>query len=144
MQSDTPILILLVDDEPPIIDILSRVGGQIFPEAQFISTDSPREVLQWLGDTSRQQPQLILLDIDLHQSVDGIELIPEIRSLTKSQVPIVMFTVSESKSDVQRSYRAGAVAYTQKPNDMEGWRNYVEILKRFWYDVSKLPGRAED
>ncbi|GAB3687803.1 response regulator [Spirosoma flavus] len=144
MQAETPILILLVDDEPPVIDILSRVGQQIFPEAQFISTESPQETLNWLADKSRQQPQLILLDIDLHQSLNGIELIPQIRSLTNNQVPIVMFTISDSKSDVRRAYEAGAVAYTQKPSNMESWREYVDILKRFWYKTSRLPGLPED
>ncbi|MBD2703892.1 response regulator [Spirosoma sp. BT702] len=144
MQSDKPILILLVDDEPPVIDILSRVGQQLFPEAQFVSVESPQETLELLADESRQQPQLILLDIDLHQSVDGIELIPKISSITKKHVPIVMFSSSVSDSNVQRSYKAGAVAYTQKPEDMEGWRNYVAILKRFWYETSRLPRKSED
>lgn len=143
MQQDHSINILVVDDEPPVIDLLQRLGQDLFPQARFISTDSPQQTLDYLADSNNQRPQLILLDIDLHQSLNGIDLLPQIRTRLKGQIPIVMFTVSDAQPDIERAYAAGAVAYTKKPDNLEGWKHYINVLKTYWYTTSKLPGHSE-
>jgi CheY-like chemotaxis protein len=143
MQQDRSILILVVDDEPPIIDLLQRLGQDIFPQAQFVSTDSPQQTLDYLADTDNKQPQLILLDVDLHNSLNGIDLIPQIRNQLREPAPIVMFSVSDAQPDIERSYEAGAVAYTRKPENLEEWKRYVNVLKTYWYTTSRLPGATE-
>lgn len=143
MQQGSSILILVVDDEPPVIDLLQRLGQDLFPQAHFVSTDSPQQTLDYLDDTDKQQPQLVLLDIDLHQSLNGIELLPQIRTRLQQQAPIIMFTVSESQPDIEQAYAAGAIAYTKKPEDLEGWKHYINVLKSYWYTTSRLPGYLE-
>lgn len=143
MEQGFSILILVVDDEPPVIDILRRLGQDIFPQARFISTDSPQQTLDYLDDTDEQQPQLILLDIDFHQSLNGIDLLPQIRSRLRQQAPVIMFTMSDAQPDIEQAYAAGAVAYTKKPDDLEGWKHYISVLKAYWYTTSRLPGYSE-
>lgn len=139
MQHDPSLLIMVIDDEPPVIDLLKRVGGQIFPEAEFISTDSPQQTLDYLANEPGKHPQMILLDIDLHHSLNGIELIPSIRKLMKTRVPVIMFTISDAEPDIRDAYNAGAVAYTRKPESLAGWQDYVSVLKEYWYKTNLLP-----
>ncbi|GAB3566549.1 hypothetical protein GCM10027578_15640 [Spirosoma luteolum] len=141
MDQDSP-LVLVVDDEPPIIELLQRVGREHFPEARFISANSPQEALTYLDTPNHELPHLILLDIDLHSSVDGLELLPTIRSKTQGLTPVVMFTMSDKKPDVARAYAAGAVAYTRKPEALKEWVTYVTLLRDYWFRISILPGKV--
>ncbi len=135
------LLVLIVDDEPPVVDILRHVGKKHFPEATFISANSPLETLLYLDDASKPQPNLILLDIDLHSVINGIELLPQIRALTRKLIPIIMFSTSDAQPTITDAYTRGAAVYTRKPYDLDGWVDYVTILRDYWYRVSLLPSK---
>lgn len=135
-----PILILLVDDEPPIIDMLQRVGHQHFPQATFISCNTPQETLDYIDDSANPRPQLILLDIDLHAPINGFDLLTQIQQHPHAKgIPVVMFTVSAAEPDISRAYEVGAVAYTQKPDSLTSWVNYVQLLRDYWFSMAILP-----
>lgn len=133
------LLILIVDDEPPIIDILRRVGKKHFPEAVFTSANSPLEALTYLENTAQPQPDLILLDIDLHSTINGIELLPQIRERTRMLTPVIMFSTSDTRPNITQAYTHGASAYTRKPYDLDGWADYVKLLRDYWFRLSLLP-----
>ena len=133
-------LILLVDDEPSMIDMLQRVGQHHFSEATFINTNSTQQTLAYFTDTARPRPQLILLDIDLHEPTNGFDLLAQIQQHPHAKgIPIVMFSVSVSDSDISRAYQVGAVAYTRKPDTLADWTNYVKTLREYWFDTAILP-----
>jgi CheY-like chemotaxis protein len=134
------LLILIIDDEPPIVDILRRVGKKHFPEAVFISANSPHETLAYLEDSAQPQPDLILLDIDLHSVIDGLELLPQIRERTRMLTPVIMFSTSDTRPYITQAYTKGASAYTRKPYDLDGWVDYVKQLRGYWFSFSLLPG----
>ncbi|MVM36227.1 response regulator [Spirosoma sp. HMF4905] len=131
--------ILVVDDEPPICELLERVASQLFPEATFINARSAQETLDHLDQKADKIPQLILLDIDLGTSVNGLDLIPQLNDRLKGKTPIVMLTSSTEPPVVKQAYEKGAVAYTLKPDNLQGWRTYVTALRSYWHDTTILP-----
>jgi len=139
MQENKPFDILVVDDEPPICDLLSRTASKIFPEASFINMRTAQETLAYLDQRLDNPPQLILLDIDLGASINGLDLIPELATRLERQTPIIMLTSHNQPPAVHQAYEKGAVAFTQKPDDLEGWRTYVSSLRSYWYDTTILP-----
>lgn len=143
MQLNKPFEILVVDDEPPICDLLTRIASQVFPEASFVNVRSAQETLSYLDRQLNTPPQLILLDINLGQSIDGLALIPQLNDRLKGRAPIVMLTASFEPPVVKQAYEHGAVAYTQKPEDLQGWRHYVANLRSYWHDTTTLPTTAE-
>lgn len=140
-MATSSILILIIDDEPPVVDILRHVGKKHFPEATFVSANSPLEALLYLDDATKPQPNLILLDIDLHNSINGIELLPQLRALTRKLTPIIMFSTSDVQPAITDAYAQGAAVYTRKPYDLDGWVDYVKILRDYWYRISLLPSK---
>lgn len=141
---DNEIKILLVDDEPPIIDMIQRIGHQHFSEAKFISAKSPEETLRYLDDSSLPRPQLILLDIDLHAPTNGFDLLAQIQQHRYAVgIPVIMFTVSASEPDITRAYENGAVAYTRKPDSLADWVHYVQMLRDYWFRTAILPRTSQ-
>ncbi|GAB4038208.1 response regulator [Spirosoma gilvum] len=68
--------ILVVDDEPPISELLTRIAQHEFPQAKIIPTHSIQQTLEYLQTRLDHPPQLILLDIDLRYAQDGLSLLP--------------------------------------------------------------------
>lgn len=143
MQQEYPFTVLVVDDEPPIGDIIARMARDSFPEATFINMRSASETMAYLDQQKSSLPQLVLLDVDLHQYPNGLDLLPRLHDRFKALVPIVMLTVSNEQADIQKAVADGAVAFTRKPDDLEGWRNYVAMLRQYWYQTARVPLRED-
>lgn len=100
-------LILIVDDEKPIVDIL-----------KFNLTKDGYETIEaYDGRTGLElaltkKPDLILLDVMLPE-IDGFSVLREIR--TKSQVPIILLTAREDEVDKVLGLELGADDYITKP-----------------------------
>ncbi|GAB4038672.1 response regulator [Spirosoma gilvum] len=131
--------ILVVDDEPPVSDLLTRIALNEFPQARFIPMRSVEETLAYVQTHTDRPPQLILLDIDLRDSTDGLSLLAQLRAYFKGSVPIIMLSVLDEKVKIEQAYQQGAVAYTQKPEDLQGWHKYVQMLHRYWHQSVSLP-----
>ena len=79
---------------------------------------------------------MILIDLYLPHREDGLELLSYMRQALSARrlenIPIVVFTYSDSTEDIDDSYRHQANAYLIKPLDITGWRFYFENLLGFW------------
>ena len=139
MQPEKPFTILLVDDEPPIFDILSRVAKNSFPETAIINTHSPQETFDYLNNLADSTLNLILLDIELHQAQNGIDMLQQILELLNGRVPIIMLTSQIDDLNVTSAYAKGAVSYILKPDDLSKWRDFVSTLRKYWYELNQLP-----
>jgi DNA-binding response OmpR family regulator len=99
--------ILLVDDDTTLLEVtafaLRRAGFLV-----VLAHDSE----QALGVWSAEQPDLIILDIQL-PGKDGLTLCREIRAL--SNVPIILLTVRTSDEDIVHGLEIGADDYLTKP-----------------------------
>ena len=103
--------ILLVDDEPYILRILSfklrREGYTIF-EAR-----SAEDAEQILAD---QTIDLILLDVGLATPTSGFDLAAKLRAQhATSHLPIIMLTAHGFSNDILRGRELGAAGYITKP-----------------------------
>lgn len=106
-SADSNIKILVIDDEPTIVDFLSvGLGYEGFEvRACYDGLTALNEARQW-------QPDLIILDLML-PTVDGMEVCRILRSGT--DVPIIMLTAKESIEDRVQGLNLGADDYITKP-----------------------------
>jgi two-component system response regulator VicR len=99
--------ILIVDDEPPIIEVLSynlkRESYQV-----LVARDGE----QALAQARREQPDLVILDLMLPR-VDGLEVCRTLRR--ERDVPIIMLTARDSEIDRVVGLELGADDYVVKP-----------------------------
>ena len=99
--------ILIVDDEPPIIDVLQYNLQQAGYDV----------VVAWDGEqalalTRSDQPDLIILDLMLPK-IDGIDVCRTLRR--ESEVPIIMLTAKDEEIDRVLGLELGADDYVVKP-----------------------------
>jgi len=99
--------ILVVDDEPPIVDLLAynlkRVGYVV-----LIARDGEEA----LAVARREQPDLVILDLMLPR-LDGLEVCRALRR--ERDVPIIMLTARDAEVDRVVGLELGADDYVVKP-----------------------------
>jgi DNA-binding response OmpR family regulator len=100
--------VLVVDDEPIVLDVVRR----------YLERDGHRVVTAASGDEARtkiedEQPDLVLLDVMLPGETDGLALCRWIRST--SELPVILVTARGEESDRIVGLELGADDYVTKP-----------------------------
>src|SRR3972149_4987381 len=101
-------LILLVDDEPSIVDL-----SRMYFEQDGFRVQDVRDGEAALEAIPRQHPALIVLDVMLPK-VDGFEVCRRLRS-SGDQTPIIMLTARDEDIDKIIGLELGADDYLTKP-----------------------------
>lgn len=127
--------VLIIDDEPEVIEVVNLCFGLRWPEAEVISATSGEEGLRLI---ETQAPDLVLLDIVL-PGMDGFQVCQEIRRF--SDVPIVMLSARDSEVDKVRGLEMGADDYITKPfSHLELLARVRAVLRRY---QNQLPAVGE-
>jgi CheY-like chemotaxis protein len=103
-SQDKPQTILVVDDDPGILDLHSRLVAQT--GRQVVTARNGREAL---ARVEQQTPDLILLDLMMPE-MDGFEVLDELRSRESTRdIPVIILTARLlSDADLERCNRGVA------------------------------------
>ena len=128
-MNEKNIKILLVDDEP---DILEIVGFNLSNEGyNVITAENGADAVK---KAKKEKPHLIVLDVMMPE-MDGIEFCKKIKSdETTSHIAVILLTAKTTHEDKMAGLEAGAEAYVRKPFDLNELdllvRNFIEIRKK--------------
>lgn len=116
--------VLIVDDDPFILDILSRQLKS--KKLRVLSTTDPETAFTL---AEKEHPDLIISDIAM-PALDGFTLLKGLReNKVTSQIPLVLLTGSDRMADVEHGFASGAQAYLLKPIDWESaWPKIASLL----------------
>ena len=102
--------ILLVDDEPSLVKIVSRRL-----EAEGFDVCVAMDGEEALHQTASEDPRLIILDVMLPK-LTGYEVCRRLKTDPKyRRIPIILFTAKVQARDETIGFEAGADAYLRKP-----------------------------
>lgn len=153
MTSD--LTLLWVEDDPNDVFFFERalrklgLGGR----ARFLRDG--QEALDYLSGsgafadrTAHPLPDLILLDLKLPR-VSGFEVVTWLRSRPElRRIPVVVFTSSRERCDIDRAYDLGVNSYLVKPLSFEDLFALLKLLHGYWSGASRpstiMPGREEN
>lgn len=122
-------LILIVDDEKPIVDILKfNLKKEGFETIEAYDGQTGLEL------ALSKNPDLILLDVML-PNLDGFEVCREVRK--QSQVPIILLTAREEEVDKVLGLELGADDYITKPYSVR------ELLARIKANLRRTVKKVE-
>ena len=139
--------ILLVDDNPADLDLTIDALAQS-PWRTHVSTVSDgAEAMAYLyreGKYSEAiRPHLILLDLNLPRK-DGRAVLADMKSKPAlRRIPVVVFSTSQARKDIESSYELGANSYVSKPPTLSEWVSAVKLLNEFWIGCACLPREVE-
>lgn len=110
--------ILVIEDSPDIVDVISLCFELRWPEAKVVSTAEGKKGINMV---KTENPDLVILDLGL-PDIDGFEVLKNVR--TFSNVPVIIVTVRGDEVDRVRGLELGADDYITKPF------SHIELLAR--------------
>ncbi len=90
-------------------------------------------------------PALILLDLKLPRK-SGLEVLQWLRDASDlPTLPVIVFSSSSLREDIDRAYHLGANSYIVKPASVEERIELARLIKGFWlgFNVPPTTERAE-
>jgi CheY-like chemotaxis protein len=143
LQQAEPITILLVEDNPGD----SRLIKEVFKDGKvansLIIAKDGIEALTILKDSSKEFPDLILLDLNLPRK-KGLDVLEEIKSDPElKRIPVIVLTTSNDEKDILKSYDLHASAYLTKPVDLNEFITVIRNLENFWLTLVKYPPKRK-
>jgi two-component system KDP operon response regulator KdpE len=127
---NSPITIVVIDDEPQIRKILS-----ITLEAQDYKVIQAAKGRDGVIAVANYHPQLVILDLGLPDK-DGFSVLSEIR--TWSSVPVIILSVRDSQDSIIKALDLGADDYVTKPF------NSQELLARIRANIRRDQNTGND
>jgi CheY-like chemotaxis protein len=113
-MENTQKTILVVDDDPYIVDLLSR---QLKAKGFTVIQTTDPETAYSLAE--KEKPNLIISDLAM-PALDGFTLLKGLKNnKITCDIPLVLLTGSDKMSDVEEGFTAGAQAYLLKPFEWE-------------------------
>ena len=127
-------LILVVDDEPPIVRL---VRAKLVADGHTVVTATRGE--EALERFAEERPDLVVLDL-MMPGIDGYETLRRIRA--QSQVPVLMLTARAGDADKLKAFSSGADDYLTKPFNPDELAARVGAILRRSAGAAPVGGRS--
>ncbi|BDV42997.1 response regulator [Geotalea uraniireducens] len=135
----TPIVILLVEDDPAHAEIVRRNFAGFRIANRLLHVADGQAALDYLyrqGEFADPElspaPGLILLDLRLPK-VDGLEVLKTVKEdRNLCHIPVVILTTSAAEADMINAYDHHANSYLVKPVEFPQFLSLMENLGYYW------------
>ncbi|MGC6525065.1 MAG: response regulator transcription factor [Flavobacteriaceae bacterium] len=135
-MNNSNIKILLVDDEPDILEIISYNLT-----AQGYNVSTANNGVQAVKKAKKEQPHLIILDVMMPE-MDGIEACEQIRKLPELENTLIVFLTARGEDYSQvAGFEAGADDYITKPIKPKVLVSKIKSLLRRLNTTSNTPSK---
>ena len=139
--------VLLVDDNPADTDLTSEVLAKHGGPCRVHAVKSGTEAVAFLRRQGKYAhaivPDFVILDLSL-PGKDGRAVLAEVKAdPLLRKIPIAIFSTSEARQDVMRSYELGANCYVSKPGNLRDFISAVTSIGEFWFGLARLPHEEE-
>jgi len=136
IDTEKPVKVLMVEDSPADIFLIKEHLKEFKYPLQLCVARDGEEALaslrQSLCFTAKQDPDLILLDLNLPK-MDGRQVLAEIKNDPGLRhIPVVILTSSTNELDRATARANRADSYIQKPSNLEHYPAVVRSLEEFW------------
>jgi CheY-like chemotaxis protein len=142
--------ILVAEDDPSDAFRLKRAfdKGGVTTSLQFVRDG--QEAIEYLGgdgefaDRKRHpMPDLMLLDLKMPR-LNGFQVLEWVRQEGGlKRLPVVIFSSSTLREDINRAYDLGANSYLMKPHSAEDLVKLVERIRIYWGESNNGPDMKE-
>lgn len=131
--------VVLVEDNPADAEIVLLLVAQWNSPVEVVPLETGEKLLDYFADPANiRNTQLILMDLNL-PGIPGMDLISQLKGNPAwRNLPLVVFTSSNYKPEIEEAYRRGANGYVCKPLDLADLENLLKGILHFWTEVNVL------
>lgn len=116
-----------IDDQDLFIEAVSEVDDSI----ECLSASDCEEALDLLKNKKIGMPDMIFLDLNMPR-LNGKQCLAELKKEAHlADIPVIIYSTSSEKRDIEETSRLGAAHFLTKPNKFE------ELCKAISFVVSK-------
>ena len=131
--------VILVEDNLADVELVKISVKELENPVELVHIGDGQELLIYFKTAVLSEIALILLDLNMPR-VSGIDVLQHMQQDPNlKRVPVVMFTTSNSKSDIMKCYELGAKAFVCKPLDIFEFNNSIRSIVEFWTGINMLP-----
>ena len=117
--------ILLADDDEDDCNFFAKALDALQLSASLQMVNDGEQLMQLLNNESFRLPDVLFLDINMPRK-NGIECLSEIKGNTGlKDIPVVMFSTSNSKDKIGMVFKSGADVYIHKPGDFSQLKQVI-------------------
>jgi CheY-like chemotaxis protein len=139
--------LLVVDDNPADAALVREALAESKHHSQILNVVDGVEALAFLNRREKYEhalrPDLVMLDLNLPKR-DGLSVLAAMKAAPDlRRIPVVIFSTSQLRKDIVRSYEMGANCYVSKPGNLKDFFSAVKSIEEFWFGFVNLPPRGE-
>ncbi|HMM70814.1 MAG TPA: response regulator [Rhodocyclaceae bacterium] len=142
--------LLLVEDSPDDVSLIVSAISSVIPGDQIAVIRTGDEVFdylfgrgKYLGRDIRQQPRLVLLDLNL-PSISGLDVLRRLRAEPRTRcLPVVVLSASSEHRHIRAAAQIGANSYVRKSHDYTRFHDTLQLLSRYWLEFNVPPPVSE-
>ena len=117
-QERGPLNILLVDDDADDRHFFKQALEALSVSTHLTTVHDGEQLMNYLSKNLEHLPDVIFLDINMPRK-SGVECLSEIKENEKlKNIPVVMFSTSNSWDMINTLFKSGAHVYIHKPSDL--------------------------
>jgi CheY-like chemotaxis protein len=110
--------ILIVDDDPDDVQLFCEAIAEINKTFHCFFAENGEEALQRLK-AAIVKPDFIFLDLNMPR-MSGTQCLMQLKNNPQfANIPVIIYSTSKIKKDVEESLRLGAISFITKPNKFE-------------------------
>jgi len=139
-----PIKILLADDNANEYIFFKHALSKVNTPIEIRSLKGGVELLDYLSAPESQLPDIFFLDINMPMK-NGKDCLASIRDSDKYRhLPVVMYSTSDTRSDIDESYELDADLYLVKPAELDDLRLLLTyVIDKYQKNELKRPERSD-
>ena len=115
--------------------------------SQIESVEDGVEAMAFLNRRGKyvnaSRPDLVILDLNLAQERRSGGPRGDPGGTGLRRIPVVVFSTSQLRKDVLRSYELGASCYVSKPGNLKDFFSAMKSIEEFWFGFVSLPSQGE-
>ena len=118
--------ILLADDDTDDCLFFKEAVTGFIPSGNFTAVHDGEQLMQLLGNETNKLPDILFLDLNMPRK-NGFECLTEIKQNNKlKNLPVVIFSTSNSHDSMSKLFKTGADVYIRKPSSFE---QLVQVIR---------------
>jgi len=135
--------IVLIEDNPIEVMILKKTFFNINANCAFTEFADGEEAMTYLENLKKKDagsmPDMIITDLYLPK-MNGLDFLTVLKKdEVLRTIPVVMFSNSNSESDIKQAYKLNVNSYIIKPLNLGVYKETIRSFWNFWTHAASLP-----